>query len=165
MSVIPRGLADSTPPAHPLLRGSSWLNALAPLRHLLGPYLGALISLNLLAAQFSHANSDASMGILHGYTSIGLIPGLLTCLPAIRLMLQTHRWPEAVLAVLWLLANVLLLVVNTWIAVQGMDIPDGNLIHLALAGVIGVNLRLAWTCKQRSTPIKTASGQDLWRRQ
>ena len=149
---------------HPLLRGSTWLNGPAPLRHLLGPYPGALISLNLLAALFSHAHSDASMRILHGYTSIGLIPGLLTCLLAIRLMLQAHHWPKAVLAVLWLLANALLLVVNTWIAFQGMDIPNGNLFHLALAVVIGVNLRLAWFFKQRSTPIQTASGQDLWRR-
>jgi len=104
------------------------------------------------------------MRILHGYTSIGLIPGLLTCLLAIRLMLQAHHWPKAVLAVLWLLANALLLVVNTWIAFQGMDIPNGNLFHLALAVAIGVNLRLAWSFKQRSTPIQTASGQDLWRR-
>ena len=104
------------------------------------------------------------MRILHGYTSIGLIPGLLTCLLAIRLMPQAHHWPKAGLALLWLLANALLLVVNTWIAVQGMDIPNGNLFHLALAVVIGVNLRLAWTFKQRSTPIQTASGQDLWRR-
>ena len=164
MSVIPRGLADLTPPVHPLLRGSTWLNGPAPLRHLLGPYPGALISLNLLAALFSHAHSDASMRILHGYTSIGLIPGLLTCLLAIRLMLQAHHWPKAGLAVLWLLANALLLVVNTWIALQGMDIANGNLFHLALAVAIGMNLRLAWTFQHRSTPIQTATAQDLWRR-
>ena len=116
---------------HPLLRGSTWLNGPAPLRHLLGPYPGALISLNLLAGLFVHAHSDASMRILHGYSSIGLIPGLLTGLLAIRLMLQAHHWPKAV---------------------------------LALAVVIGVNLRLAWTFKQRSTPIQASSGQDLWRR-
>ena len=149
---------------HPLLRGSTLLNGPAPLRHLLGPYPGALISLNLLAGLFVHAHSDASMRILHGYSSIGLIPGLLTCLLAIRLMLQAHHWSKAVLAVLWLLANALLLLVNTWIASEGMDIPNGNLFHLALAVVIGVNLRLAWTFKQRSTPIQASSGQDLWRR-
>ena len=104
------------------------------------------------------------MRILHGYTSIGLIAGLLTCLLAMRLMLKAHHWPKACLAVLWLLANALLLVVNTWIAFQGMGIPNGNLFHRAVPVVISVNLRLAWTFKQRSTPIQTASGQDLWRR-
>ena len=82
------------------------------------------------------------MRILHGYTSIGLIAGLLTCLLAMRLMLKAHHWPKACLAVLWLLANALLLVVNTWIAFQGMGIPNGNLFHLAVAVVISVNGQL-----------------------
>ena len=64
----------------------------------------------------------------------------------------------------WLLANALLLVVSTWIAFQGMGIPNVNLFHLALAVAIGMNLRLAWTFKLRSTPIQTATAQDLWRR-
>ena len=139
------------------------MNGAAPLRHALGPYPGALISLNLLAALFSHAHSDASMRILHGYSSIGLIPGLLTCGLAVGLMLKDRQHAKFALAVIWFLINGLLLVVNTWIAFQGMGIPNGNLFHLALAAAIAINLRLAWRIKQCQVPFGTVSGRDLWR--
>ena len=45
-------------------------------RNFFGPQPGSLVPLNILAAFFSHQHSDASMRILHGYTSIGLIIGI-----------------------------------------------------------------------------------------
>ena len=138
------------------------MNGAAPLRHALGPYPGALISLNLLAALFSHAHSDASMRILHGYSSIGLIPGLLSCGLAFRLVLRDRHFPKLVIAAIWFLINGVLLAVNTWIAFQGMGIPKGNVFHLALAAAIAINLRLAWRIKQRPVGFDSVSGRDLW---
>ena len=156
-------MSQPAQPHHPLLRGALWMNGAAPLRHALGPYPGALISLNLLAALFSHAHSDASMRILHGYSSSGLIPGLLTCGLSVRLALRDRYRAKLGLAVIWLLINSVLLAVNTWIAFQGMGIPKGNLFHLALAAAIAINLRLAWRIKQRPVSFGTVSGRDLWR--
>lgn len=156
-------MSQPAQPHHPLLRGALWMNGAAPLRHALGPYPGALISLNLLAALFSHAHSDASMRILHGYSSIGLIPGLLTCGLSVRLALRDRYLAKLGLAVIWLLINSVLLAVNTWIAFQGMGIPKGNLFHFALAAAIAINLRLAWRIKQRPVSFGTVSGRDLWR--
>ena len=45
-------------------------------REFFGPEPGALVPLNILAAFFAHEHSDASMRILHGYTSIGLVIGI-----------------------------------------------------------------------------------------
>ena len=155
-------MSQPAQPHHPLLRGALWMNGPAPLRHTPGPYPGALISLNLLAALFSHAHSDASMRILHGYSSIGLIPGLLTCGLAVRLVLRDRRFVRLGVAVIWFLINSLLLGVNTWIAFQGMGIPNGNLFHLALGAAIAINLRLAWRIKQRPVSFEKVSGRDLW---
>lgn len=137
------------------------MNGTVPLRSALGPYPGGLISLNLLAALFSHAHSDASMRILHGYSSIGLIPGLLTCALAVGLMLNHRQLAKFTLAVIWLLINGILLFVNTWIAFQGMGIPNGNLFHLALAAALAINLRLTWRIKQRPVSLGMVSGRNL----
>ena len=47
-------------------------------REFFGPEPGALVPLNILAAFFAHEHSDASMRILHGYTSIGLVIGIFS---------------------------------------------------------------------------------------
>ena len=41
-------------------------------RQFLGPQPGALVPLNLLGALFVHSHSEASMRILHAYTSIAV---------------------------------------------------------------------------------------------
>ncbi len=83
------------------------------------------------------------MRILHGYSSIGLIPGLLTCALTFPAMLRRRQPMAAVLILVLLVFNVVLLNVNTWVAIQGMGIPHGNLFHLALASAIVFNLFLA----------------------
>ena len=91
-----------------------------------------------------------------------MIPGLLTCGLAVRLVLRDRRFVRLGVAVIWFLINSLLLGVNTWIAFQGMGIPNGNLFHLALAAAIAINLRLAWRIKQRPVSFEKVSGRDLW---
>jgi hypothetical protein len=58
-----------------LVKALHWYNG--PARKIFGPEPGALIPLNLMAAIFSHSHNDVSMRILHGYPSIGLLPGLI----------------------------------------------------------------------------------------
>ena len=47
-------------------------------RQFFGPQPGALVPLNLLGALFVHSHSEASMRILHAYTSIGIVFGILS---------------------------------------------------------------------------------------
>ena len=47
-------------------------------RDFFGPQPGTFVPLNILAVFFAHEHSDASMRILHGYTSIGLIVGIFS---------------------------------------------------------------------------------------
>ena len=54
----------------------NWLNGTS--RQFLGPQPGSLVPLNLLGALFPHSHSEVSMRILHGYTSIGIIFGILS---------------------------------------------------------------------------------------
>ncbi|WP_156097988.1 hypothetical protein [Synechococcus sp. KORDI-100] len=118
--------------------------------------------MNLLAALFSHAHSDASMRILHGYTSIGLMTGVVACVAAVRIQVSAlHRW-RAVAIGLWTLLNASFLVVNTWIAFQGMGISNGNLFHLAIAGVLTANLQLAQAIYREKIDVSSLSGDAIW---
>ena len=83
------------------------------------------------------------MRILHGYTSIGLVPGLLTCALTFPVALKRGQVFSSILILTLLVMNIVLINVNSWIAIQGMGIPNGNLLHLALAITIAINLVLA----------------------
>ena len=106
-------------------------------REFFGPEPGALVPLNILAAFFAHEHSDASMRILHGYTSIGLIIGIFSAFSIfinIRSKLKKIR-----VFVPLLIINVWAFYVNTWVAINGMGIPYGKQFHIFLAILIIAN--------------------------
>jgi hypothetical protein len=135
---------DAIPPLKPLpsylpgpvnretfVKALHWYNG--PARKIFGPEPGALIPLNLLAAVFSHSHSDAAMRMLHGYTSIGLIPGLLA---ALYLFQKKRHW---VFPLILLPINGAFLGVNIWISINSMGIPYGSYFHVSSALLILVN--------------------------
>ena len=106
-------------------------------REFFGPEPGALVPLNILAAFFAHEHSDASMRILHGYTSIGLVIGIFSAFSIfinIRSKLKKIR-----VFVPLLIINVWAFYVNTWVAINGMGIPYGKQFHIFLAILIITN--------------------------
>ena len=106
-------------------------------REFFGPEPGALVPLNILAAFFAHEHSDASMRILHGYTSIGLVIGIFSTFSIfinIRSKLKKIR-----VFVPLLVINVWAFYVNTWVAINGMGIPFGKQFHIFLAILIIAN--------------------------
>ena len=106
-------------------------------REFFGPEPGALVPLNFLAAFFAHEHSDASMRILHGYTSIGLVIGIFSAFSIfinIRSKIKKIRVFVPLLAI-----NVWAFYVNTWVAINGMGIPYGKQFHIFLAILIIAN--------------------------
>ena len=106
-------------------------------REFFGPEPGALVPLNILAAFFAHEHSDASMRILHGYTSIGLVIGIFSAFSIfmnIRSKLKKIR-----VFVPLLVINVWAFYTNTWVAINGMGIPYGKQFHIFLAILIIAN--------------------------
>ena len=106
-------------------------------REFFGPEPGALVPLNILAAFFTHEHSDASMRILHGYTSIGLVIGIFSAFSIfinIRSKLKKIR-----VFVPLLIINVWAFYVNTLVAINGMGIPYGKQFHIFLAILIITN--------------------------
>ena len=116
------------------LQQAMWLQGTP--RHFLGPNVTALVPLNLLAAAFTHSHSDVSMSIQHGYSDLGLVFGVYGAL--VLLLLQSNALKKLLLALL-LVGNIAFFVVNTWITVNGMGIPFGTQLHLALAAIFAAN--------------------------
>ena len=106
-------------------------------REFFGPEPGALVPLNLLAAFFAHEHSDASMRILHGYTSIGLVIGIFSAFSIF--MNIRSKFKKIRVFVPLLIINVWAFYVNTWVAINGMGIPYGKQFHIFLAILIIAN--------------------------
>ena len=106
-------------------------------REFFGPEPGALVPLNILAAFFAHEHSDASMRILHGYTSIGLVIGIFSAF-SIFMYIRSKLKKIRVFIPL-LIINVWAFYVNTWVAINGMGIPYGKQFHIFLAILIIAN--------------------------
>ena len=89
-------------------------------------FCSLLIPVNLWAAITPHMHSDVSMRILHGLSTLVLLPLLWT-------LWDQRRWlrpaPMLVLAVFALV----MVVVNSWITAMGMGVEFGWLDHLLLA--------------------------------
>ena len=106
-------------------------------RNFFGPQPGSLLPLNILAAFFSHQHSDASMRILHGYTSIGLIIGIFS---AFSILVNIRsKFKKIRIFVPLLIINVWAFYTNTWVAINGMGIPYGRQFHVFLAVLIIFN--------------------------
>ena len=106
-------------------------------REFFGPEPGALVPLNILAAFFAHEHSDASMRILHGYTSIGLVIGILSAFSIF--MNIRSKFKKIRVFVPLLIINVWAFYVNTWVAINGMGITYGKQFHIFLAILIIAN--------------------------
>ena len=106
-------------------------------REFFGPEPGALVPLNILAAFFAHEHSDASMRILHGYTSIGLVIGIFSAFSIF--MNIRSRFKKIRVFVPLLIINLWAFFVNTWVAINGMGIPYGKQFHIFLAILIIAN--------------------------
>ena len=113
----------------------NWLFGKA--REFFGPEPGALVPLNILAAFFAHEHSDASMRILHGYTSIGLVIGIFSAFSIF--MNIRSRFKKIRVFVPLLIINLWAFYVNTWVAINGMGIPYGKQFHIFLAILIIAN--------------------------
>ena len=103
-------------------------------REFFGPEPGALVPLNILAAFFAHEHSDASMRILHGYTSIGLVIGIFSAFSIF--MNIRSKFKKIRVFVPLLIINLWAFYVNTWVAINGMGIPYGKQFHIFLAILI-----------------------------
>ena len=106
-------------------------------REFFGPEPGALVPLNILAAFFAHEHSDASMRILHGYTSIGLVIGIFSAFSIF--MNIRSKFKKIRVFIPLLIINLWAFYVNTWVAINGMGIPYGKQFHIFLAILIIVN--------------------------
>ena len=106
-------------------------------REFFGPEPGALVPLNILAAFFAHEHSDASMRILHGYTSIGLVIGIFSAFSIF--MNIRSKFKKIRVFIPLLLINLWAFYVNTWVAINGMGIPYGKQFHIFLAILIIAN--------------------------
>ena len=106
-------------------------------REFFGPEPGALVPLNILAAFFAHEHSDASMRILHGYTSIGLVIGIFSAFSIF--MNIRSKFKKIRVFISLLLINLWAFYVNTWVAINGMGIPYGKQFHIFLAILIIAN--------------------------
>ena len=106
-------------------------------RNFFGPQPGSLVPLNILAAFFSHQHSDASMRILHGYTSIGLLIGIFSAFSI--LVNISSKFKKIRIFVPLLIINVWAFYTNTWVAINGMGIPYGRQFHVFLAVLIIFN--------------------------
>jgi hypothetical protein len=142
LPVTKAGIEDSQ---QGLLKALLWYNG--SLRPVFGPTPSAMIPLNLMAAAFIHTHTDASMRILHGYTSLGLIPGLFT---VILMHLKKIRLG---LIIIVLAVNVIFFLVNTLIAVSAIDMPYGQLFHALISVIILGNFFLTnWLNTLSSEP-------------
>ena len=106
-------------------------------REFFGPEPGAVVPLNILAAFFAHEHSDASMRILHGYTSIGLVIGIFSAFSIF--MNIRSKFKKIRVFVPLLIINLWAFYVNTWVAMNGMGIPYGKQFHIFLAILIIAN--------------------------
>ena len=106
-------------------------------REFFGPEPGALVPLNILAAFFAHEHSDASMRILHGYTSIGLVIGIFSAFSIF--MNISSKFKKIRVFIPLLIINLWSFYVNTWVAINGMGIPYGKQFHIFLAILIIAN--------------------------
>ena len=113
----------------------NWL--IGSTRDFFGPEPPALVPLNILAAFFTHEHSDASMRILHGYTSIGLIIGIFSTFSI--LVNVRSRLKKIRVFVPLLIINIWAFYTNTWVAINGMGIPYGKQFHIFLAILIIAN--------------------------
>ena len=107
------------------LLSPKWL--IGSVRPVFVPSPAALVPLNLIAFVVPYLHSDAAMQILHWYTTLGFL------LVAVGLITEIHKWACFTMIILLLSIILVTLPLNTWIAIKGMAIPNGNYFHLFMS--------------------------------
>ena len=85
-----------------------------------------LITANGWAAITPHLHSDLSMRILHGISTVALLPLLWN-------LWSGRRQLQVVLSIVLAVFTVMLVLVTSWIAMNGMGVDYGWLDHVLLA--------------------------------
>ena len=85
-----------------------------------------LIPVNLWAAITPHLHSDVSMRILHGASTLMLLPLLIT-------LWNDRRQLQVIPAIVMAVFAIVMVVVNSWITAMGMGVEFGWLDHVLLA--------------------------------
>ena len=85
-----------------------------------------LIPVNLWAAITPHLHSDVSMRILHGASTLLLLPLLIT-------LWNDRRQLQAIPTIVLGIFAIVMVVVNSWITAMGMGVEFGWLDHVLLA--------------------------------
>ena len=89
-------------------------------------FCSLLIPVNLWAAITPHLHSDVSMRILHGASTLLLLPLLIT-------LWTDRRHLQALPSLLLGAFALMMVVVNSWITAMGMGVEFGWLVHVLLA--------------------------------
>ena len=108
-----------------------------------------LVPANAWAAITPHLHSDLSMRILHGLSTVVLVP-LLTTLWNDRHLLKLL--PTLILAVF----SVVMVLVNSWITAMGMGVQFGWLDHLLLMAA-HISVLLFFLLEPHPTPSERIS--------
>ena len=105
-----------------------------------------LIPVNLWAAITPHLHSDLSMRILHGISTLLLLPLLITLWNDRRQLLSL---PALMLGIF----TVVMMVVNSWITAKGMGVEFGWLDHVLLA-VAELSVVAFFLLEPQTSPIQ-----------
>ena len=93
-------------------------------------FCSLLIPANLWAAITPHLHSDLSMRVLHGMSTLALLPLLLS-------LWQGRQWQNPLVSLVLGVFGVMLVLVNSWITAMGMGVDFGWLDHVLLALAYG----------------------------
>ena len=119
-------------------------------------FCSLLIPANLWAAITPHLHSDLSMRVLHGMSTLALLPLLLSLWQGRQLQ---SLLPSVVLGVF----GVMLVLVNSWITAMGMGVDFGWLDHVLLAlayGSVLVFFLLKPEAENRSRELTNPAATD-----
>ena len=93
-------------------------------------FCSLLIPANLWAAITPHLHSDLSMRVLHGVSTLALLPLLWS-------LWQRRQWQNPLVSLVLGVFGVMLVLVNSWITAMGMGVDFGWLDHVLLALAYG----------------------------
>ena len=110
-----------------------------------------LIPVNLWAAITPHLHSDVSMRILHGASTLMLLPLLIT-------LWNDRRQLQVIPAIVMAVFAIVMVVVNSWITAMGMGVEFGWLDHVLLA-VAEVSVVAFFLLEPQTNAVLSAASQ------
>ena len=110
-----------------------------------------LIPVNLWAAITPHLHSDVSMRILHGASTLMLLPLLIT-------LWNDRRQLQVIPAIVMAVFAIVMVVLNSWITAMGMGVEFGWLDHVLLA-VAEVSVVAFFLLEPQTNAVLSAASQ------